>query len=294
VFGGQSDLNSSGVAWGAVIGGAFVAAALSLILLALGAGFGLSAVSPWSNVGTSAETVGAAAIIWLILTEAISSAMGGYLAGRLRTKWVSIHNDEVHFRDTANGFLVWAVAVVMTVVFMATAAATMVGGAATAEEASLRPGGTSQGVAMAGNGYFVDRLFRSDRGPAPIINGAGASAAAPGQEGAANGEPAIDNDPILRSEASRIFAFALLGNAASPNDTAYLTQLVASQTGLSAADAQKRVSDTIADARQAEDDARKATAHLLLWVFLALLIGAFCASYTATIGGRQRDHVRAI
>lgn len=281
VFGGRSDVNSSGVAWGAVIGGAFVAAALSLILLALGAGFGLAAVSPWSNVGVSAATVGASAIIWLILTEAVSSAMGGYLAGRLRTRWVSIHNDEVHFRDTANGFLVWAVAVVMTVVFMATVAATMVGGAATAEEASLRPGGASQDVAMAGNGYFVDRLFRSDRAAAPVVDGGAAG-------------PGIDNDPLLRSEASRIFAYALLGNAASPADTAYLTQLVAAQTGLSPADAQKRVQDTIADARQAEDDARKATAHLLLWVFLALLIGAFCASYAATIGGRQRDHVRAI
>ena len=281
VFGGRSDVNSSGVAWGAVIGGAFVAAALSLILLALGAGFGLSAVSPWSNVGASAATVGAAAIIWLILTEAISSAMGGYLAGRLRTKWVSIHNDEVHFRDTANGFLVWAVAVVMTVVFMAAAAATMVGGAATADEASLRPGGTSQGVAMEGNAYFVDRLFRSDRAAAPVASGGAA-------------QPGIDNDPMLRSEASRIFAYALLGTAASPADTAYLTQLVAAQTGLSPADAQKRVQDTLADAKQAEDDARKATARLLLWVFLALLIGAFCASYAATIGGRQRDHVRAI
>lgn len=281
VFGGRSDVNSSGVAWGAVIGGAFVAAALSLILLALGAGFGLAAVSPWSNVGVSVATVGASAIIWLILTEAVSSAMGGYLAGRLRTRWVSIHNDEVHFRDTANGFLVWAVAVVMTVVFMATVAATMVGGAATAEEASLRPGGASQDVAMAGNGYFVDRLFRSDRAAAPVVDGGAAG-------------PGIDNDPLLRSEASRIFAYALLGNAASPADTAYLTQLVAAQTGLSPADAQKRVQDTIADARQAEDDARKATAHLLLWVFLALLIGAFCASYAATIGGRQRDHVRAI
>ena len=98
-----------------------MAAALSLIMLALGAGFGLSAVSPWSNVGASAATVGMAAIIWLIITEAVASAMGGYLAGRLRTKWHAIHNDEVHFRDTANGLLVWAVAVVMTVAFLAAA-----------------------------------------------------------------------------------------------------------------------------------------------------------------------------
>lgn len=80
---------SSGVSWAAVIGGAFVAAALSLILIALGAGFGFSIVSPWANTGASASTVGSAAIVWLIITQVLASALGGYLAGRLRTKWGS-------------------------------------------------------------------------------------------------------------------------------------------------------------------------------------------------------------
>jgi hypothetical protein len=257
----SGDVYASGVSWGAVIGGAFVAAALSLILLALGAGFGLSAISPWSNAGVSAAGIGAAAIVWLIVTEAIASAMGGYLAGRLRTRWRSIHTDEVHFRDTANGFLVWAVAVVVTVAFLAAGAASMVGG--TTGEAAV------QGPSAA-EAYFVDRLFRSDH---PITS---------------------DNDPFVRSEAARIFEYSALQDQSSTRDSAYLAQLVAAKTGLTPADAQRRVSDTIADARQAADDARKATARLLLWTFLALLIGAFCASYAATIGGRQRDHVRAI
>jgi hypothetical protein len=255
-----SEVNSSGVSWGAVIGGAFVAAALSLILLALGAGFGLSAVSPWSNVGASAEAIGAAAIAWLILTEVVASAMGGYLAGRLRTRWSSIHNDEVHFRDTANGFLVWAVAVVVTVAFLAAGAASMVGAPG---EAAVAQGNPAEA-------YFVDRLFRSDH---PVTS---------------------DNDPFVRSEAARIFDYAVLQNQTSAQDSNYLAQLVAAKTGLTASDAQRRVSDTLAEARLAEDDARKATAHLLLWIFVALLLGAFCASYAATIGGRQRDHVRAI
>ena len=110
--------DSSGVSWGAVIGGAFVGAAFSLILLALGAGLGLSAVSPWSNVGVSASTVGIAAIVWLMVIEIIASGLGGYLTGRLRTKWTQIHTDEVYFRDTANGFLAWAVALVISVVFL--------------------------------------------------------------------------------------------------------------------------------------------------------------------------------
>lgn len=259
----RSDAHSSGVSWGAVIGGAFVAAAFALILLALGAGFGLSAVSPWMNSGASATAIGTGAIIWLILTEAIASAFGGYLAGRLRTHWHAIHTDEVHFRDTANGLLVWAVALVVSVAFLAAAGATMAG--STAGDALIENAATPAGPADA---YFVDRLFRSP-------------------------QPPSENDMAIRSEAAGIFAHALLPSA-SQSDTAYLTQLVAARTGLAAPDAARRVSDTIAEARQAADDARRATARLLLWTFLALLIGAFCASYAATIGGRQRDHVRSI
>src|ERR1035438_10481795 len=124
-----SHVHSVGVSWPAVMGGAFVTAALSLILLSLGTGLGLSSISPWTNTGASASTIGAAAIVWVIMMQLIASAMGGYLAGRLRTKWVSIHSDEVYFRDTAHGFLAWAVAVVITAAFLASAAASMAGGA---------------------------------------------------------------------------------------------------------------------------------------------------------------------
>src|SRR6202165_6011215 len=127
---GKNEAYSSGLSWAAVIAGAFVAAALSLILLALGTGIGLSAVSPWSNLGASASTIGKAAIVWLIIIQIIASAMGGYLAGRLRTKWATIHTDEVYFRDTAHGFLVWAVGLVVTAAFLAFAATSLIGGAA--------------------------------------------------------------------------------------------------------------------------------------------------------------------
>jgi len=117
----------SAISWSAVIAGAFAAAALSLALLALGAGTGLSAISPWSSTGASASAVGAGAIIWLIVIEILASAMGGYVAGRLRTKWVNVHTHEVYFRDTAHGFLVWCVGLVMMAAFLATAAASVVG-----------------------------------------------------------------------------------------------------------------------------------------------------------------------
>lgn len=261
--GSRSDQHSSGVSWGAVIAGAFVAASVSLIMLALGAGFGLSAVSPWSNVGASSSAVGTAAICWLIVIQVISCALGGYLAGRLRTRWIAVHTDEVFFRDTANGFLVWAVGLVITVIFLVSAASTMVG------EAHQDNGTATTKSVVDPNSYFVDSLFRS-----ATVN--------------------ASNDASVQAEAGRIFAYTLRQKEANPADTTYLSKLVAAKTGLTQADAENRVSQVVSDARQAEDTARRLTSHLLLWIFLALLIGAFSASYAATIGGRQRDHVKVI
>jgi hypothetical protein len=262
-----NEAHSSGVSWGAVIGGGFVSAAFSLILLALGAGFGLSAISPWSNTGASATAVTTVAIVWLILIEIIASALGGYLTGRLRTKWTLIHSDEVYFRDTANGFLAWAVALVLSVTFLASAAASMAGHIAQSD--AIRQTATLAATASDPNAYFVDTLFRSDR------------------LGPQNG------DDSLRAEAGRIFANGLRQSDMPAADQTYLARLVAARTGIGEPEAQKRVSDVVSEARQSEDTVRKMTAHLLLWSFLALLMGAFSASYAATVGGRQRDHMKA-
>ena len=263
-----TEAHSSGVGWGAVFGGAFVAAAFYLILLALGAGMGLSAISPWSNVGASASTANTVAIIWLIFIEIVASALGGYLTGRLRTKWALIHTDEVYFRDTANGFLAWAVALVISVTFLATAAASMAGHIAQSA-APMETTGTGI-TATEPDGYFVDSLFRSDH---------------PEQS---------NKDTPAPAEAGRIFEYALRRSEIPAADQTYLARLIAAKTGIGQAEAEKRVSDVVAQARQAEDTARKVTAHLLLWFFLALLMGAFSASYAATIGGRQRDHVKLV
>ena len=259
------EAHSSGVSWGAVIGGAFVSAAFALILLALGAGLGLSSVSPWSNVGASASTFGTVAIIWLLLIEVLASGLGGYLTGRLRTKWAILHTDEVYFRDTANGFLSWAVALVITVTFLASAAASMVGDAA---RATADAGQAAMSTADP-NGYFVDTLFRSDH-------------------------PAAEQNSSVQAEAGRTFAHALLQNETVAADKNALASLVAARTGMSMPEAEQRVSDVLTAARQAADTARKATARLLFWLFVALMMGAFSASYAATIGGRQRDHVKLV
>ena len=270
---------SSGVSWPAVIAGAFVAAALSLSLLALGTGLGLSSVSPWSNVGVSASTIHRAAIVWLIIMQIIASAMGGYLAGRLRTKWATIHTDEVYFRDTAHGFLVWAVGLVITASVLASAATSMVSGAEQMRATSVSTAGGAEmvtdlpagGQNVGPNEYFIDMLFRSSSHPSPDRN-----------------------DAPARAEAARILAHSLRQGNLPAVDETYLANLVAAKTGLSQTDAESRVSEDFAQIQRATDTARKAVAHLSLWIFIALLIGAFCASYAATIGGRQRDHVELV
>jgi hypothetical protein len=175
---------ASGVSWPAIIAGAFVTAALWLILLALGAGIGLSAVSPWARAGTSAATVGILGIFWLIIVQVIASAMGGYLAGRLRTKWATIHTDEVHFRDTAHGLLAWSVSLVITGAFLISAAGNLAGGMRPLGPAAALPASSdmaAEGQNLSPNAYFIDRLFRSDH---PIADA---------------------KDAGLRAEAARIF-----------------------------------------------------------------------------------------
>jgi hypothetical protein len=290
-----NESSSSGVSWAAVIGGAFVAASLGLILLALGTGVGLAVVSPWSNAGVSAATLGVSTIVWMIIVQLVSSAMGGYLAGRLRTRWVSVHTDEVFFRDTAHGFLVWAVGLVLTAAFLSSAAATLVTGMAQGG-ASAVAGAAQMGAAQmsrmdrtAGargsqrgvDDYLVDTLLRTNPQGANSSNSTGA-----------------DEDMARRVEVGRIFARGISQGEFSETDKTYLAQLVTARTGLNQAEAEQRVNDIIAQVKQAEDSARqaadtarKAAAHLSLWTFLALLLGAFCASYAATIGGKQRDRV---
>jgi hypothetical protein len=278
----KNESSLSAVSWPAVVGGALVAATLSLIMLALGTGLGLSSVSPWSNSGVTAATLGSAAIVWLIIMQAISFGMGGYLSGRLRTKWVNVHSDEVYFRDTAHGFLVWALAVAITASALTSAATSMVSGTVQAAATALSAAGGAAGASTTTDpsGYYIDSLFRSDR-------------------------PADAGDPATRAEVGRIFTVAMAKGDLPPADKTYVAHLISTRTGLSQADAEARVAAVSAEAkraaaeaeaaaRDAADKARKAAAHLALWIFVALLVGAFCSTLSATIGGRQRDHLPAV
>ncbi|MCK8657529.1 hypothetical protein [Pseudomonas umsongensis] len=276
----------SGVYWGAIFAGAAAAAALSLILVLLGFGLGFSAVSPWANEGMSAKGLGISTIVWLAVTQIIASGAGGYIAGRLRVKWAYMHGDEVYFRDTAHGFLAWCVATLVTATLVAGSVSSIVSGGVQA--GAQVAGGAANAVTQAAGtaaantdsdqyGYYIDSLFRDDR-------------------------PAAVSDDAARGTVTRIFVRSLSDGQLSPEDRTYLAQLVAQRTNLTQADAERRVDEVyartqkaVADAKlaaqQAADTAAKVAAWTTLWMFVALLAGAFFASLAATFGGRRRDAV---
>jgi hypothetical protein len=301
--------SKSAVSWGAIIAGAVVAAAVSLILLALASGLGLASVSPWPNSGASLTTFSVMTAIGLIVVQWVASGLGGYMTGRLRTKWTGTHTHEVFFRDTAHGFIMWALSTVLVASLLASAAASLVGagahgaamvasgaaaggagaaGSAVASSASGTSGAGANSGASAGtmspvgsvSAYNVDTLFRSAQ---PNANGGGST-----NSGGSNADS--------RAEATRILARSLSSGDVSAADRTYLAQLVAARTGISDTDAQKRVDDTIAQvqadetkARQAADSARKASAAASIFTALSMVIGAFIACAAAALGGQLRD-----
>jgi hypothetical protein len=252
---------TAGVSWAAVAAGAVASLALTLVLLAFGTGLGLSTVSPWSNSGASATTFKITTALYLVVIAMISSGVGGYLAGRLRSRWIGVHSDEVYFRDTAHGFLAWAFATVLGAILLASPASTILGGAASGVSAGATATASQSGPV---DGY-VDTLLRPNN-------------PAPGGDVAAS-----------RSELSRIFASSLRSGEFKPADRSYVVKVIAARTGLSEADADKRLTDVVNDAKAAADAARKAAMQLAFWLTASLLIGAFSASLAATEGGGLRD-----
>ncbi len=276
--------DASAVSWGAIVAGAAAAAALSLILLILGIGLGLSSVSPWTQNGISAATFGVSTILWITVTQVLASGMGGYLAGRLRTKWVEVHTDEVYFRDTAHGFLAWAVASLATAALLTSVIGSIVNTGIQAGSEMAKSDNSNGPM-----GYFVDSLFRKDMNAAP-------AASTPAAIGAMVGVAVEQATPATLSEVSRIFMIATPLETLPAEDLRYVGQVVAQRTGLTQQAAEKRVSDTylrvkekVRDAKANAEKARKASTYATLWLFISLLIGAFVASLAATYGGRRRD-----
>lgn len=289
-YGDPARSNPSAVSWAAIFAGAAAAAALSLILLFAGTGLGLSSMSPWANDGPSPEALGIGTIVWITFMQLAASILGGYIAGRLRTKWMDLPTDEVVFRDTVHGFLAWAAATLFTAWLVSSTASSIISGGAKAgaqvaggaASAAAAAGGAAQSQGGNDSGpmsYMVDSLFRNPKG------GKGTAAQSPEQ---------------ATTEVGRIFTRAATSGKLPEEDARYAAQLVSQRTGISQQEAEKRVNDTFnrvqtekkeaeTKAREAADKARKASAAAALWLFISLLIGAFVASLAATYGGRQRD-----
>jgi hypothetical protein len=263
----STESSVSAVSVRAILGGAVAAVSISVVLVLLGLGFGFAAISPWPNAGATAATFSIVGGIWLIVVQWLSSGIGGYVTGRLRTKWVNVHTHEVFFRDTAHGFLTWAVAALFGMFIVASAASSAVGTATTA--AGTAVAGSAQAATRA---YDVDMLYRGQK-----------------PELAASAQQA-------QAETTGILAHGIANGGVSDTDKAYLVDQVAARTGLSHDDAQKRVDDVIAQekaaetkAREAADAARKSASAVSIFTALSMLIGAFIASAAAAFGGSLRD-----
>lgn len=259
--------HASAVSWPAIAAGGVASAALTLVLLAFGTGMGFAVVSPWPSSGVSATTFGIGAGLYLIVVAMMASSIGGYIAGRLRTNWVGVHGDEVYFRDTAHGLLAWAFATVLGAAVLASTAASIIGaassGAAQVAGMAVQNAGPADDV--------LDRLLRVDPAAPRAPQGA----------------------PVSRAELLRLLSPQVTGKTemAAP-DRQYVVQVIAARTGLSQADAEKRLSEVVVQARTAADTARKAALGLALWLTASLLMGALSAGLAATEGGRLRQAAR--
>jgi hypothetical protein len=276
----------SAASWPSIIAGAFVAAATTVILVALGSGIGFASISPWPDRGATVTAFAVTTAIWLIVTQWVSAALGGYIAGRLRTRWIGTHSHEVFFRDTAHGLITWAVATILIVAVGAStfkSAAGAAGHAANAGVTAAMMAGPGVGSGMSANAatanagspispYEIDKLFRtSNFGGAALLADA-------------------------RTETAHIAANAFINGGISSTDRTYLVEQVSARTGATQAEAQARVDNFVATVTQAQeklkadaDSARKAAAEAAIYLALSLLIGAFIASVSAALGGRIRD-----
>jgi hypothetical protein len=268
----------AGVSWGAILAGAACATALSLILLLLGFGLGLSAMSPWSNTGASLAAIGISSVIWIALTQIAASGLGGYITGRLRVRWLGVHTDEVYFRDTAHGLTTWSIATLAAAILLTSTLTTMMsGGLRAGAEAIEGTANVASNMGAAADSYFSDALLRSG-----------------------TNTQSEDVSESVRAEISTILARSLAEGELNSNDSQYMAAVISRHTGVSQREAENRISQ-IRDqaqqsareietaAREAADIARKSASYSALWMFVALLCGAFFASLMATFGGRQRD-----
>jgi hypothetical protein len=321
----------SGVSWAAIFAGALIAWVITIMLIIFGSSLGFAFLSPYRNWNITPTGFHVASGIFTLATAFIASIVGGYITGRLRTRWSGFHSDEVYFRDTAHGFLSWALATVfvgaLALGVPAGMALSAVNSGVSGASASLMQSRSTQ----PGGDIIVSKLFRvtpnaslSSRASSRTSGGAagmlGASSApdssnltgavgeandgSPNSSGSAGAMSTLNantNTPSTNmssmnigaeNDARRILSSSVSSSRPlSEEDRTYIAQIVAARTGLSLDQANARVNTVYEEARSAADTARKLASRIGLWLTASMLLGAFTASLAATHGGRMRDHV---
>jgi hypothetical protein len=244
--------------WGPVIAGALVTAAAWLVLMAFASAIGLATVSPSPTWRDTSRGLGLLTGAWLLLSALFSFALGGYIAGRVRSSWAT-SQDEVEFRDGTHGLLVWGLAIVLGAVLTGLTA-TALGALSAGSTTTLRPAQGEPSFLA----YEIDRLLRSERRPEAA-------------------------DPELRGEASRIVMRGIGRRGMAPDDRTYLVRAVAARTGIPQADAERRVAEVTAAARRAVRRARDLSVVIGFMTAASLALGAAAAWFAANIGGQHRD-----
>jgi hypothetical protein len=277
------------VEWGAVLAGAFLAAALSFVLLTFGAAIGLSVTSPWPNSGVSARVLASLAVFFIMAQQIGSLMVGGYVSGRMRSRWNETTEHEVEFRDGLHGALVWAVAVVITAVMAISAAGSV------AQKGAELAGRTASAAAASGSGgaamdAVIDAMLR------PQVAAASAAPPAPAAGAPTPAAPAAraravnpDGSDDVRAEIGRILASSAATGMTDQNRT-YLIQLVAQRAGISQAEAERRVNEAVTAARDAADKARRAAVLAGFVTAAGLILSLGAAWWAAMRGGNHRDN----
>ena len=241
--------------WGPVIAGAVVAAAAFFTLMTFASAVGLAVASPSPTWRDASIALAILSGVWILLVALSSFALGGYLAGRVRSTWAT-SEDEREFRDGAHGLLVWAVAVVIgALLTWTTMSAVGAGAAGSQRSAQGEPAFLS---------YELDRLFRSERRPDSV-------------------------DPEARADASRIILRGFGRRGIASEDRVYLVRLVSARTGLTEADADRRVTQVVENTRGAARRARASSVIIGFMTAASLVAGAAAAWFAACVGGQHRD-----
>jgi hypothetical protein len=264
------------VDWGAIIAGAVLASAISILMFTFGTAIGLSIVSPWEGEGVSTTAYFITLGLWTLWVVVSSFMAGGYIAGRLRRRIGDSTEHESDVRDSSHGLLVWALGLVLASLLLAA-------GISGAAGVVAKGAGAAGAVAANTDDYTIDSLLR------PNATAGAVSMTTPDTESMTtrnNYAATLQSD---RQEIGRLLVFGRKSGELTADTKTYLAQRISAHTGLSQTEAQARMDQVLADAKKKADDARKLGVVIAFLTAAALAVAAAAAAWAANLGGRHRD-----